>query len=254
MGRRGPADQLDARISLLLAFLVRLPGIFLHLLEQIRVVDLLRILVFDVAFLFVGDNHSPRVRDERAGIGRHEQAERIGHRRITPQFHQDGLRVPSVEELDAIGDFQGGQAIFQDDFASLKFQARDQRLCLFLIFRAILTVTRNDRERDCGKDEGNKRGKLHSRKIGERDSLGNDNPADGSGTPKVKTLHREFGTAASSLVIPSAVEGPRHKSSDARRVPRLALGMTVAAVRRLNPAPSPTTKIAFQDFSTVLSA
>ncbi len=120
-----PADQLDRRIPGLLAGPVPLPRGGLHLLQQLAVVELGRLVVLDVPVLLVGDEHGPVRRVERTGAGGKEHPKRGVVGRVAPHVLEHEARVRRTQEAEGLGDAQRGQPPAERDLARLPRESGD---------------------------------------------------------------------------------------------------------------------------------
>ena len=161
--RRGPADEFDGRIAFLHALLVLLLHPLLHLLHQLRVIHLLRLVVLHVAILIVGDDDAPSLRARRARSCRHEHPERDGTGRISPQPCEHRPRVLAVEIAELLRHADLRQPALQRDFAFLVIQPVGE-LPELLPLRSLILLSlceRRCRERDEDEESG---GKFHGRR------------------------------------------------------------------------------------------
>src|SRR6266480_4661012 len=56
-----------------------------HLLEELIIIDLLRVFILHITIFFIGENHTPKLRAKRRNVRRNQHAQRLGLRWITPQ-------------------------------------------------------------------------------------------------------------------------------------------------------------------------
>src|SRR5258705_3803395 len=119
-GRSRLPDELNRRITVFDALLAALADGLLHLLEQLAVVDLFGITVFDIAVLLIADHHTPCLPMKRIEIRRHNHSERFfRRRRIAPDTSQQRVRSGRIDITEALGEIKFGQTTTEGDLALL---------------------------------------------------------------------------------------------------------------------------------------
>jgi hypothetical protein len=114
---------------------------FLHLLQQLGVIDAVGIVVLDVAVLVVGDDDAPAFGRHRVDAGGHDHAQALGAGRIAPGFQQ-ARRVGCVQVAEIRRQVEGRDAAGQGDLALLRREEDGQPIPGRFLVRAGVVLGR----------------------------------------------------------------------------------------------------------------
>ena len=127
--RRGPADEFDRGVALLLALGAARLGPGAHFLEQVVVVDFGGVVVFHVALFLVADDDGPRILRDDGDVGGDEHSERFRARgRVAPDAFEDGRGVVGAEVAKRGRELEFREVAAERDLAFAIFQRSGELL------------------------------------------------------------------------------------------------------------------------------